>query len=184
MDHTLEAAAFVVRNLAESSLLKARSGIPNGDGHDASTNADAEKESTKDAGNDSIKDAAPASSSHRPSRGALLSQLEFLRQAKDNGLEEEGRKLIEDSPADLIATYFRHFGDKPSFFADVKTWLPLIQGDEINGLVEKLAPEVHAENLLESPVNAADVTFPISVREGKFFGASSQLYKIFRPCLC
>ena len=154
MDFTLDSAAFVVKSLSDASILK------------ASRAADDTKDVTNGAADDAAEPVSspppPSSSSSRPSRGALLAQLEFLRQSKDNGFEAEAKTLV-DSAINLVRVYFDHFGDKPSFFADIKTWLPLVQGEDIEGLVHQLAPLVGAENLLKSPVNSAETTLPATV---------------------
>ena len=151
MDYSLESAANVVTSLAEASLHKA----------DAASN-------TPNGSHDDTAPPTPSpssySSSSRPSRGALLAQLEFLRQAKDNGFADAAANSSVDSAVNLVRLFYDHFGDKASFFADIKTWLPLIQGEDVKRLVVDLAPVVGAANLLETPVNSADMAFPATVR--------------------
>ena len=104
-------------------------------------------DAAKDADASAAKDASSTPKSARPRRGAILAPLEFLRQAKENGFLGEAKSLV-DSADNLVRQHFVHFGDKASFFSDVKNWLPLLDAEEMKSLVRELAPSVGAANLL------------------------------------
>ena len=127
----------------------------------------------------------PASTtSSRPGRGAILAQLEFLRQAKENGLWEEAKQLV-DSPKVLVLDNFRLFANKSSFFSDIKTWLPLLEKEDLRALVTELAPEVGAETLLNASSEAISSLPPETVSDNRavfsvFVSFSSKKYFYFR----
>ena len=171
MDHSLEAAALLIQSLSEASRLPssaatAPSSTPDAATPDApSATPDAATTSTTpdtSVGDEARPGAASASAS-RPSRGSLLAPLEFLRQARDHGLWSEAQALV-DPAIQLVSTFFHHFGDKLSFFADVKTWLPLVRGPDIEGLVRQLASQVGACHLLNPTAHPALTPLPNTVR--------------------